>query len=99
MDEKSIWIEQIKLKATFFNNMSVGIFVGGYLVPVALGFYHADELARWMQGYRDGTFPDGGFKFLMFFFGFLVAGVFGIICRHFADKTLEQLADADKYFD
>jgi len=45
--------ERIKLRATFFNNLSIGLFLAGFIVPYLTAMGKADEIEQffrdWLQ--------------------------------------------------
>lgn len=53
-------IEQLKLKAAFFNNLSVGLFLGGLLIPYLVIVQHAGTIIDRVTSGRPLTFPEVG---------------------------------------
>lgn len=47
--------ERIKLRATFFNNLAVGLLVAGALVPYLVFIQGAGEFVEWIIGWSRGT--------------------------------------------
>jgi hypothetical protein len=78
--------ERLRLEATFYNNMSVGLLVAGVLVPVFWGVFTSDPYL-WFSG-RSGTVYWG-------LIGLALAVLFGIgiACRVRADGLLCRLED------
>jgi hypothetical protein len=85
--------EQIKLKATFYNNIAAGSAVGGIFIPLIV-LYQNMPVARlfsplltvpwhWQFSVQD----------LQFFIASLVALCLAIIFRHHANRTASQLED------
>jgi|SRR5271168_601381 len=88
--------ERIKLKAAYFNNIAVGLWVAGGLVPYLVFIQRAGELVEWIMGWLSGT---SQFKFLettkviMPIVGFFLAATGARHFRQAADKEICKLED------
>lgn len=87
MNHETIWIERMKLKAAFFNNLAVTTFAAGLLVALT-GFWRVDEIADWLTRWRAGTFGFGLYKMIFFFVGIVLPAGVGAWLRYCADDIL-----------
>jgi hypothetical protein len=51
-------IEKLKLRATYFNNISVGLFLGGVLIPFLAVVQHAGDIVTDLTGGKFLSFKD-----------------------------------------
>jgi hypothetical protein len=85
--------ERIKLRATFFNNIAVGLSITGVLVPY-LAFIQSgvpDEHIMFdaLRSGNIGQYEPLGLKFLAMFLAFASAAIF----RHGANTAIAKLQD------
>ena len=74
--------EEIKLKANFWNSLSVGIFIGGLVIPVILIFQLYEKIAE---------APLRSAETYKFCAAMTVAFIAGLVCRAIAVATIKKL--------
>ena len=81
--------ERIKLRATFYNNLAIGLFVAGVLLPYFAVLTKVPDMHQWMAAYRAGTANFPGLdllKALAVLISLCAAFVVALLCRNFADR-------------
>jgi hypothetical protein len=86
--------EQHKLRAAWFNNVSVGLFVAGFFVPSLLLPQRFPEFARLLTLWRAGTIQEWDVsELLAIFVPFVVAMFFAFYFRFRAHHEVDSLRD------
>ncbi len=82
--------ERIKLTATYFNNLAVGLFVAGSAVPYFVFFARFAEI---VATFRKTGQPTSGWPLLAAFVGMIAAFLLALLFRHVADLEIQKLED------
>ena len=86
--------EQLKLRATWFNNVSVGLFVAGFFVPFLLLPQRFREIVDLLALWRAGTIQEWDVsEILAIFVPFVVAMFFAFYFRFRAHHEVDRLQD------
>jgi hypothetical protein len=87
--------ERLKLRATFFNNLSVGFYVSGLLIPYIAIIQHSGDIASTLVR---GTFSH---RDLLASIGALAAMGFAVCCanlmRRYANETIAKIEDEPQH--
>ena len=88
--------ERIKLRATWFNNISVGLFVAGFIVPYLALIQKAPEIEQfvrdWLGGSLHLTYLDK-YKIFCAVSAFVVALLGASFFRNRADQEIQKIQD------
>jgi hypothetical protein len=87
--------ERIKLRATWFNNISVGLLIAGFIVPyLSTVFPNATEIGQFLEDWLGGklTSPDV-LKFILLVAPFVVAFGAGVAFRVGAGQEIRKFQD------
>jgi hypothetical protein len=85
--------QAIKLRANFWNNLSVGMLLTGVLIPVLSFFQNYPEISQWVKDAWAGDFAVSEFsrRFVLAIGAFLVAAIVARSCRREAQRIIEEL--------
>lgn len=89
--------ERIKLKAAYHNNIAVGLYLGGFLIPYLAIFQKAPQVAEFIAAAVDArvisvTLPDVAYGVAVLAAFVMAIGV-AHSRRRFADKLIQTLTD------
>jgi hypothetical protein len=86
--------EQLKLRATWYNNVSVGLFVAGFFVPSLLLPQKFPEITHLLALWRGGTIQEWDVsELLAIFVPFVVAMFFSFYFRFRSHHEVNTLQD------
>jgi hypothetical protein len=85
--------EAIKLRANFWNNLSVGILLTGVLIPVLSFFEDSPEIGQWVKDTWTGNVAvsEVGRRFVLAIGAFLVAAIVASGFRREAQRIIGEL--------
>jgi hypothetical protein len=86
--------ERLKLKATFYNNLSVGLFLGGLLIPYLSLVQHAGSIIERLTDVHWLTFVENG-NAIASILAMVLALQGGKGMRRLADKTIALIQDEE----
>jgi len=88
--DKTAEIERIKLKALYFNNISMGLLIAGCLVPYLAFIQKAGEFVDWLLSSRKFTFSEV-IKDIMALLAMLLAFYGARYFQRAADKEISKI--------
>jgi len=88
--DKTAEIERIKLKAMYFNNISVGLVIAGCLVPFLAFIQGGGEFVDWLLSSRKFTFSEV-IKDIMALLAMLLAFYGARYFQRAADKEISKI--------
>jgi hypothetical protein len=84
--------ERIKLRATFYNNLSVTLFLAMVVIPVFSLFFRSYEFGLWFYSWREGR-VSVGFEVFAPAAGWLISLGFGLMFRRWADEEISKMEE------
>jgi hypothetical protein len=84
--------EAIKLKATFYNNVAVGLMLAGVLIPYLSILQSTPEIEQWLNSVGSVGVTRTELQRIMIFVGSIFVALFvAVIFREHAKKIIEDL--------